>query len=412
MKNLKLNQWMWKWHFIAGIVSLPIILLLSVTGIIYLFNKDVVQSQQKPLKTVVLQGEPISYQEQLQVATANAIKRPTKMVIPQTNTEATEFISGMRSDKSSIFIDPYTKLATGTTVIKDTWMYKVRKLHGELLLGDVGTLFVELTACWMIMLIISGLYIWWPVKKWKTKGLFTIRTGATRQLMWRDIHAVTSFWIFVLLLITLAGGLPWTKVWGGAFKKVQKVTNTGYPETWRGKRLKSTVSGNAMTLDAMVAKAKSLNLPGTVSINLPKGKNSVFSVSNRYRDLNEQKVLHFDQYSGALIKKHNWNDVGVLMRGRQWAMRFHQGELAPWNWWLMLGMAILFTLSSISAIISYILRKKFDRWGIPKVPASFNVDKGIIGILVVLGILFPLFGMSLIVIVLFDFINSRRTVTR
>ena len=37
MKNRQLNQWLWKWHFIAGLISLPFVALLAITGGIYLF---------------------------------------------------------------------------------------------------------------------------------------------------------------------------------------------------------------------------------------------------------------------------------------------------------------------------------------------------------------------------------------
>jgi len=30
----------WKWHFIGGLISLPIVVLLSITGIIYLFKDN------------------------------------------------------------------------------------------------------------------------------------------------------------------------------------------------------------------------------------------------------------------------------------------------------------------------------------------------------------------------------------
>ncbi len=38
--NKKVYSWIWKWHFLGGIISLPIIILLSITGIIYLFKDD------------------------------------------------------------------------------------------------------------------------------------------------------------------------------------------------------------------------------------------------------------------------------------------------------------------------------------------------------------------------------------
>jgi uncharacterized iron-regulated membrane protein len=37
-----------------------------------------------------------------------------------------------------------------------------RALHGELMIGTVGDRLVELAAGWGVMLVISGVYLWWP----------------------------------------------------------------------------------------------------------------------------------------------------------------------------------------------------------------------------------------------------------
>uniref|UniRef100_UPI001CD846A6 PepSY domain-containing protein n=1 Tax=Novosphingobium huizhouense TaxID=2866625 RepID=UPI001CD846A6 len=36
------------------------------------------------------------------------------------------------------------------------------RIHGQLLLGRQGSWLVELAASWAIVLIASGLYLWWP----------------------------------------------------------------------------------------------------------------------------------------------------------------------------------------------------------------------------------------------------------
>jgi len=72
-------------------------------------------------------------------------------------------------------------------------------------------------------------------------------------------------------------------------------------------------------------------------------------------------------------------------------------------------MAILFTLSSIASIFAYLLRKKKNSWGVPKVPAQFNVGKGIVVLLIFLSIFFPLFGISVMFIILFEQIKKRST---
>ncbi|SOU85627.1 PepSY-associated TM helix domain-containing protein [Tenacibaculum dicentrarchi] len=407
MKNRKLNQWLWKWHFIAGLVSLPFILVLSITGAIYLFNPDVESKEVAKIQDVEnLHKTPISYQQQWENAKEKLKKKPSSMVINDNPEKATEFVVGRFSHKTTVFVNQYTGEATGTFSPKDTWMYIVRKLHGELLGGKIGTKIIELIASWMVVLILTGIYIWWPFSS-GIKGVFTIRFKEGKRILFRDLHAVTGFWMSLLLLLILAGGLPWTDVFGSNFKWVQKVTNTGFPKTWSGRGLTSEVKEKRMTIEEMVAIANQQKLKGTVSIGLPKSAKSTFSVANKTFPLTAQRKLHFDQYSGKLVKEHTWSDVGFLMRGRMWVMAFHQGQFGGWNWWLMFLVSLGLTLMTIAGLLSYLYRKEKGSWGVPKVSSQFKVGKLIIFILVLLGVLLPMFGISILLILLFEQVFKR-----
>jgi uncharacterized iron-regulated membrane protein len=173
MKNLELNQWLWKYHFIAGIISLPFVFVLSITGAIYLFNPEVVKEIVSNIQKVNTTSEnAISYQQQWEIAKEKTKKNPNSLVLSNSETLSTEFIFGRFGGKKSIFINQYTGELKGEFIAKDTWMYSVRKLHGELLGGGIGTKIIELIASWMVVLIFTGLYVWWPVKKWSLKGFF------------------------------------------------------------------------------------------------------------------------------------------------------------------------------------------------------------------------------------------------
>lgn len=407
MKNIKLNQWLWKWHFIAGIIALPFVVLLAITGGVYLFKDNYETPKYEAIKKVDVVGASISFQDQLYLAKKKSKNPVNAMIVPNKNNQATEFVSGRFSHKNSLFINPYTKSVSGTISPKNSNMHTVRKLHGELLLGKFGTKIVELVASWLIVLIITGIYVFWPEEK-GFKAFFRIRTNQGKRLLFRDIHAVFGFWMSILLLMTLLGGLPWTDVFGDNFKWVQKVTNTGFPKTWEARGLKSTVNGDGISLDKIVNIAKSLNLKGEVSIEFPKGNEGVYSVYNTTFDLGAQKRFHLDQYTGKQLIHHNWEDVGFLMRGRMWFMAFHQGQFGNWNWFLMLGVSILFAFMSTAALISYLKRKEKGKWGAPKVPLQFKTGYGILGIIILLGIIFPLFGASVLLIFLIEFLRKKK----
>ena len=405
-KNNKLNKWLWKWHVIAGLISLPIVLILSITGGIYLFKDNYEASSQKEVRQVPTQKNTLSYQEQWQKAKSQTDRPINAMILPNNKEEATKFISGRFGTKSTLYLNPGTGKTIGEIPENTTEMYKVRKLHGELLMGSFGTKIVELIASWLIVLLITGLYIWWPRGNFKWKGFFTVRTGKGKRTFFRDLHAVTAMWFSGLLLMILLGGLPWTDVFGGSFKWVQQVTNTGFPATWQGRGISSTINGEALPLDTMVAKAKQLNLSGEVSITFPKSKNGTYSVSNNPKNPTKMEIYHFDPYSGRQLIHNDWDDIGILMQGRLFFMAFHQGQFGTWNKLLMLFAALMLFTLSIGAIFSYTLRKK-KGWGIPKVPAKFQIGKAVLVLILLMGVVFPLFGLSVMLILIVELIRGK-----
>ena len=407
--NIKKNIYplIWKWHFIGGIISAPIVAILAITGIIYLFKDSYEAPQKQELLRIEQKTEnKMSFQQQWAFAQKEWEKKPTGVILPTNENECTEFISGKFSHKSILYIDPYAQKVKGQINISDTDMHTVRKVHGELLLGSVGTKIVELVASWMVVLIITGLYLFWPRGRgWK--GFFTVRTNQSKRILFRDVHALSGFWFSFLLLLVLAGGLPWTDVWGEGFRMVQQKTGSGFPATWDSRMFNSNPKGEAIPLDEVVNKAKLLDLNGKTEIDLPQSAKGVYSIYNETNELGEIKKIHLDQYTGKVLASHTWSDVGILMKARMWTMAFHQGEFGLWNWYLMIFVATGLFILSVSAIISYTYRKKLGSLSIPKVPDNISFGFPLVVLIIILGILLPLFGLSVVLLFLISKLKER-----
>jgi len=410
-KNNHLNQWLWKWHVIAGLLTLPVMLLLALTGTFYLFKDDINNQIYQEQKFVKQPSNSKTLPLSTQLLAAKEFT-PAKIVgvqLPSSATDATAFKVATKGRASNdLYVDPYSAEVKGVVEQKQTFMYLVRKLHGELLLDKVGTTVVELVASWFIVLILTGLYVWWPKKNTGFGGFLTIRFSRGKRILFRDLHSVMGFWLSVFMFIILAGGMPWTDMFGSQFKWVQKQTDTGYPKHWNNsKGLKSEVlkplddslkTLAPLSIDEVATIAHSYKLEGKVTIKFPSSSQGVYTISNRSLLLRDQQVLHINQYSGELIKSLQWHDVGVLMDLRQVFMRLHQGEYGTFNWAVLLAVALFFIISTIAGFTSYLMRKPQGQWGIPKVPERFRVDKVLITIILLLGVVFPLFGASLILI--------------
>ena len=397
---------LWKSHFLAGIVVVPFVILLSVTGIIYLFKDNYDKSLLQNYYTYESTGKRLSYEQQLHIAQINWSKTPEAIVVSKKQNQSTQFTSGRFSHKSSMYINPSNGAVLGKVNVSETDMHKVRKLHGELLLGSFGTKIVELVASWMFVLILSGIYLFWPRER-GIKGLFTIRTKVSKRVFFRDVHTFLGFWFSFLLILILMGGFPWTDVFGSGYKWVQKTTNSGFPSTWQGRELVSKDNqSKAISLEVMIQKAEALNLDGEVSLSFPKSSKGVYTVSNQTTNFSQMKSIHFDQYTGEIIAQNSWVDIGFMMKSRLWLMAFHQGSFGMWNFLVILVTALALTVLSLAAIFSYYKRKGHQELKInEKLKISIAPTIGIC----LLGILLPLFGTSLIVIF---FINNVFLVTK
>ncbi|WP_061013783.1 PepSY-associated TM helix domain-containing protein [Photobacterium leiognathi] len=401
----KIHHWLWRWHIIAGLISLPFILLLSVTGAIYLFKADYEQQTYRSMTQVTPSVSNLTYQQQLDIAQKaakeNGVAIPTKMILPDSDYQATQFIAGRFSSESYTFVDSYTGDVTGQFARKDTLMQKVRKLHGELLLGKKGSWVIELVASWLVVLIITGLYLFFPRSIAESWTLFRIRVKQGKRTFYRDLHALCGFWLSLALLLVLAGGLPWTELFGSNFKTVRDQTGTGYPTGYHGRGLESdpTKAANKLDLDDVVTITKDKDLAGVVTITIPTKPKGIYSISNRAEALKDQQQIHVDQYSGNVIKAFSWSDVGVLSNGRHVVMRIHQGEFfGQANWYFMLGLCVLNAVLSASALVSYCLRKPKKSLGLPKVARDKQIGVLLWGSMLLLGITLPMFGISLLAI--------------
>jgi len=80
------------------------------------------------------------------------------------NESAQVVVANYAQDKFRVFINPETLAVQGT--LNESWrlMMVARQLHKQLMLGTPGRYDTELVACWLVVLILSGIYLWWPRK--------------------------------------------------------------------------------------------------------------------------------------------------------------------------------------------------------------------------------------------------------
>ena len=406
-----LYRLVWKWHFLASLYVLPFLLMLSLTGGIYLYKPQIEAWFYADAFNVTPAAEMLSYEEQVAAVEATAgITRLRGVTIYDDPARSTKIeFNDANKVRSYAWVNPYTGAILKVAARDNMPMRVLRKFHGELLLGSFGTKFVEVAAHWAVVMFVTGVFLWWPRGQRTLAKALSLPTGKGRS-WWRETHLFTGFLATILIVPIILSGLPWTDVWGGGLSYVQEQTGTKSKSLRFGGNVPdSTVSeGDAIAYAAVFEIAKAEGLVAPYEMRPPKNNEAAFWLRSASIDRNEQTELIIDQYSGALLKRHDFGDNPALAQTVSYGISFHQGELYGWlNIMQNTLAALLGVVLSISGFVAWWMRRPVGSLGVPAAP-EVALPNGIIVLVIGLAIFFPLMGGTLVVALVLDRIIFRR----
>jgi len=435
----------WRWHFYAGLLVMPMVLILSLTGAIYLFKPQIDRWEERAFRNLPTLGA-VAPDAQVDAALAawpgasfhsyRLPEHPGDAAMVHLALPAGEGGQAMLD----VFVSPQGRVLAS---LDPDWriMEVVQKLHGQLLIGKPGSWLVELAASWAIVMILTGLYLWWPRGR-GAAGVVWPRLSAGRKLLWRDLHAVTGFWVSGLAMILLLTGLPWADVWGSAFKAVrsemgwikgkQDWTIGGAPTSgdehaehhhaamsagaipagmhrMPDGTLMAGPAMSAVSISEIVAEAKSRHLPFPVIVTPPGGAQRFggkvsggWSVRSDTQNRPLRVTLTFDPTSGRETSREGFADKHVIDRVVGYGVAWHEGQLFGLvNQLIGVLTALMLATLSVSGFVMWRKRKPDQGLGAPPMPNEKVLDK-LVPVLLILAALLPLLALSLVVVAIFE----------
>jgi uncharacterized iron-regulated membrane protein len=411
----KLYRTLWRWHFYAGLVVMPFVLILALTGSIYLFKPQIDRWEERAFQNLPV-ANPVSPNVQLDAALAAFPgSRFDAYRLPEREGDA-PMVRLTLSDGTSereVFISPQGRVlgSLDPSVRLIEWD---RAMHGSLLGGVWGERWVELVGNWAILMVLSGLYLWWPRGR-RLAGVVWPRLSLGRRALWRDLHAVTGFWVSGFALILLITALPWAGVWGEAFKfartelgwiKERPDWKIGAVDHDHGAMIKMQAAGVPMTvLGDIVAKAQQEPLPFPTFVK-PPGAPARFGplqmawiVKSEAPNRPQNVTISYDAATGEELTRTGFADNHPIDKVISIGIAWHEGQLFGWINQLVGLMTALGLLTLIvSGFIMWRRRKPISPLGAPPPPSVPPKMGGVVAILMLLGVLLPMLGASLILI--------------
>lgn len=416
----------WRWHFYAGLLCVPLVLWLSVTGGIYLFKPQIEGLLYAPYRDVANPAGPRLVPEAIAASAVSAVPGSIlhKYVLPKAPGDAVEVLVGRNGEDVRVWVHPRTGEVLHQAAEESRFMRVVFRLHGELLAGDRGSALVETAACWTIVMLLTGLFLWWPRQSGgRLAGVLYPRLRRGRALFWRDIHAITGLWITIGALFLIASGLPWANAWGDYFRQVRAITGTlDGKQDWSagsGAETRERVRADAgmrtmmsehaehggmsmmhmapapAALDAVVWRAETLRFAPPVEVSPPTAPGMPWQVRSQAENRPRRDSAEVAE-SGRLIGIQRFADRHWIDRTVGYGVAIHEGA-----WWglanQLANLAVLLGLMMlcISSIVLWWRRRPGGMLGAPASFAPLRHSWALVLLVVVLALVMPLFGLSL-----------------
>ncbi|WP_454827344.1 PepSY-associated TM helix domain-containing protein [Paraburkholderia xenovorans] len=469
---------LWRWHFYAGLFVMPFLVVLAITGTVYCFQPQIEPLLYPQRLIVTPQATPRLPAEALLAKARSAMPRGASAVTAVVDSDprrSAEFVFRLADGgKQSVYVNPYTGAVLGTLSVERRFMQVDRMLHRKLLLGKPGELLMELAACWTLVMIGTGVALWWPREKTTARSALLPRFTLKGRPLWKNIHTVMGIWLALGALAFVLTGLPWTGSWGKQFKALATAANLGAPPgSWGGLALRSTLPGaggmqaakadpraqnaahdehaahgghpaasagmdsmpgmvmddlplpltpwavgntpvpdsasagagpaHPLPLGRVVALAASLGVTDGYNIVLPTSVNGVYTVSYFPADPKDERTLYIDQYSGAILKDIRYSDYGAVSKAVSYGTSLHMGRyFGLANQLLCTAISLGLAAMAVTGCVMWWKRRPQRSLGAPSRERAAPPMRGWKTGLVLLGVVFPLMGSTLLAVWLAD----------
>jgi uncharacterized iron-regulated membrane protein len=441
----------WRWHFYAGLFCIPFVLWLAVTGSVYLFRSDIEAILDRPYENLKLETERAFPSQEVEAAiSAVNGSQFSRYEPPATASGAAQIVVSKGNELVRVYVHPTTLKPMKIIGDDSRPMVIVDKLHGSLLMGTSGSIIVELAASWAIVMILTGLFLWFPRDRKGFAGILYPRLGKRGRIYWRDLHAVSGMWVSFTALFLLLSGLPWSYAWGNYLTWARNLSaiTSGKPD-WpvggevarkddvgvdpngpssmpgmtaaemaamapsKGHNMGMSASAHqAMlmyALDLVAPTAMKLNVPRPVWILPPASHDGDWTISSQAQNRLERVTYTVSGMDGHVISKSGFADQNIVDQVVNVGTAAHEGHLfGRINQAILLLTALSLIGVTVSAVVMWVRRKPRELLGAPRPVESPRFSAGLVLAIAVLAVIIPLFGLSLLAVLAIERLILRR----
>ncbi|SFV31182.1 PepSY-associated TM helix domain-containing protein [Thermoflavifilum thermophilum] len=226
---LRIISWLHLW---PGLISGLIVFIVSFTGCLFVFQKEISELTRKKIFFISRQHSTSTLPLRVLInRTQSALgsdKQITYITVYTDPSRTWELMAYAPGDPKSVFfpntlryyesafVNPYTGAVTGKINYKKDFFVIIKYIHWSLFLNTIyGQPIVGWSTLIFILILITGLILWFPGKwnRHEIKKAFTIAWRSRWKRVNYDLHNVLGFYIFSIALILAFTGMLFAFGW-------------------------------------------------------------------------------------------------------------------------------------------------------------------------------------------------------
>ena len=297
-----------------------------------------------------------------------------------------------------------------------------------------GRVITEVVTGWTIVLLVTGIYLWWPRIRTKVAGVWLMRLKGKKYTVLRDLHSVSGAYLMPVALIIAVTGLFYTQVQGkiihDAAHAIMEDPET--PAAGGGER-RGSAGGRpggrppaepelppGISLDEVVAIARR-EYPGRlVFANLggrfAGDRNTIrVSAGNDFANSYGPYVstnLTLGRKDGVVQKREHLSEGGHFWHG--WTYPLHVGSFyGPTTKVIWFIACVILAALPVTGLWMWWQRRPRGQSGLPRRP-DVRLSRGLIAAVVVLCLFMPMLAASVVLLLLGEWlvrlVRRRRTI--
>lgn len=218
MKNNNFKKAIGKIHLWLGLSSGIIVFIIAVTGCLYAFQEEI-QNITEEYRFVEKQDKPFLLPSQLEQIARKEIPDKALHAIKYNGSEKSAeaiFFHYEPSYYHIVYLNPYSGEVLEKANMEEGFFRFILDGHYYLWLPhEIGQVVVASSTLVFLVMLISGLILWYPRNKNATKQRFQFKwkKGTKWKRKNYDLHNITGFYVFLIALIFAITGLVWGFQW-------------------------------------------------------------------------------------------------------------------------------------------------------------------------------------------------------